>query len=187
MFKLMMPAKEVPSLTSLKYPLYIQPKFSGIRCVYLPYKGLYDRFGNLITNSVLTTQLEAIKRTGMWVIDGILTALEPINLIEHKFVNGLKFVLFDCMSSTQWELQKSTMVYEDRLRQTRVLLNDRIGDYSNFIDIPTDLVESPQEVKTHLKKYLQEDFKGVIIRDMSGKYEFKKCGIKGGNMLKLEK
>lgn len=191
-FKVMLAPSELPNLTDLQYPLYIQPKYDGYRCVY--YNGkLYTRSGLEFPNVNLKTHFSTLFNLENVVLDGELYIEKtPFNELT-KVLNAdnavipinLKYFVYDCVPLQDWDKQKTSVTYTDRLKLIRQTLND-LQDYKKIIDTPTDRVESAAEAIEIYKKYLKNGYEGCMLKALEGKYQWKRCTLKSGEMIKLK-
>lgn len=180
-------------VTNLVYPVMVQPKLDGFRCVSA--KGqLLTRSGKLHTNSNLAGYFNTLKSETTKVLDGELyvhgmtfPALSSMLRKDGASLDpNLKFYVFDSMDIKDWEAKACKVSYETRLRRTREIINDKIADYSKVIDMPNDFCDTPKEVIDLYKQYLKKGYEGAMIRDPNGLYLWKKVGVKSGNVLKLK-
>lgn len=191
-FDVMLAPSELPNLTNLQYPMYLQPKYDGFRCVY--YNGkLYTRTGLPFANVNLTTHFSKLFETSENVLDGELYMHgKPFNEVS-KILNAedkpipadMKFYVYDCVPLKDWEAQKTNMTYTDRLKLMRTVLAN-IDDRKKIIDTPTDKINSPQEAIELYKKYLKDGYEGCMLKAVEGKYQWKRVTLRSGEMIKLK-
>ena len=192
-FKVMLASQQMPELTQLRYPCYVQPKLDGYRAVYIPNEGFYSRSCKKFRNENLKEYFKSLDNVADYVLDGELYihGIEFQNLAstiskEGAEIKDLVFVVYDCIPIEDFKLQKSSLQYEDRLKLLRSVLNEQVADFTKVIDISTDKVDSPLEIRELYKKYLKNDYEGVIIRRVDGNYKFGRSTIKGGELIKLK-
>jgi DNA ligase-1 len=192
-FKLMLAPSELPNTTDLQYPLYVQAKYDGYRCVY--YKGvLWTRAGNPMPNINLVDYFGNITDIQNYVFDGELyihgdnfqNLTKILNSEKGIIPKGLKYYIYDCMPVSDWESQKTKLGYSDRLKLIREQVNGVLADYSKYVDAPTDLVNNSAEVIEIYKKYLKSGYEGCMLKAKEGKYQWKRVSLKSGEMIKLK-
>lgn len=191
-FDVMLAPSELPNLTNLQYPMYLQPKYDGFRCVY--YNGkLYTRTGLPFANVNLTTHFSKLFETSENVLDGELYMHgKPFNEVS-KILNAedkpippdMKFYVYDCIPIKDWEAQKTNMTYTDRLKLMRTVIAN-ISDRKKIVDTPTDKINSAQEAVELYKKYLKDGYEGCMLKAVEGKYQWKRVTLRSGEMIKLK-
>lgn len=195
-FRVMLAPNELADIATLSYPVYIQPKLDGFRCVVIPdnegFK-FYSRTGRYFGNSSLLNHFKCLNNLGSYVLDGELYAhgesfdniASTLNSESKKIPASLKFHVFDCIPYENWLAQKYEGKYEQRVKQLRQIVNS-INDYSKVIDVPTDLCETQKEVVDLYKRYLKEGYEGCMVKSSDGVYQWKRVTANNGAMLKLK-
>jgi hypothetical protein len=174
-----MPASERPELSNLDYYLYLQPKYIGIRAIYLPDSRKFEFYGSLPSDfdeNQFKAILDALRPVEDRVLDGILV----------KVTHGHKYYVFDSVDSKEWDNQKCSEEYEVRLRKARIAVQSEVHNYSLVIDTPSDIVEYPYQIKSLYATYLLKNFPGIILRSPVMLYKWGQSSLKSGEMLKLE-
>ncbi len=191
-FDLMLAPNELPVVTQVKFPRYIQPKVDDYRAVYKS-QALWSRSGMTFANENLDEHFSALFEVSDYVVDGGLyahgikfNALQKIlNNQTAPLPKTLKFHVWDCIPVQDWEYQSCNLTYEKRLKLLREVVAN-IGDRQKIIDIPTDLVQSSKEAIEHYKKYLKQGYEGGMLKDPQGLYRWKRVSIKSGEVMKLK-
>jgi len=192
-FKLMLAPNQLPNLTDLQYPLCVQPKYDGYRCIY--YKGdLWTRSGLIMPNKNLTAYFSNLMVIDDYIFDGELylhgstfqSLTRTLGADDAPIPKGLKYFVYDCMPVSDWEAQKTKLSYNDRLKLINELVNGTIANHRKVIDTPTDLAQNPAEVIEIYKKYLKNGYEGCMLKAQEGKYQWKRVTIKSGEMVKLK-
>lgn len=192
-FKVMLAPSQLPNLTELQYPLYVQPKYDGFRAVYM--KGqFYTRSGIIYPNVNLNKHFKCLEGINDYVLDGELyihgspfqDLSKTLNADEAKIPTDLKYHVYDCIPINDWENQKCNISYTDRLKDLRSIVNESIADYKKVIDAPTDKVSSAAEVVEIYKKYLKSGYEGCMLKAVEGKYQWKRVTLKSQEMIKVK-
>jgi DNA ligase-1 len=191
-FKLMLAPNELPIITNVKYPCYIQPKLDGYRCIYKN-GAMYSRKGKPFGNENLAKYFNKLFEVEDSVLDGELycegvnfNKLQTIlNTYDTPLPNTLKFVIYDCVPVKDWEAQSCKKPYSERIRNVREVVN-AIADYKKVIDIANDEVEDSKEAITLYKEYLKKKYEGAMIKAIDGMYRWKRVTLRSGEMLKLK-
>lgn len=192
-FKLLLAPNSIPDLTQLKYPCLVQPKLDGWRSIYID-GSLFTRGGLRTANRNLERYFNRLEVVENYILDGELylhgTSFQSLSKIlsaEDAIIpNRLKYVVFDCIPKKDWDNKQCNIPYNERLKLLRQILNDKVADYKKVIDIASDEVESPIEVKELYSKYLKKGYEGVMLRHKEGLYQWKRTTLKSGEIAKLK-
>jgi DNA ligase-1 len=152
----------------LHYPLYIQPKIDGLRCLAHPH-GLFSRTGCPFLG--LDAIQHDIKRyflgqQGVVVVDGELYSEEmPFEELSgycrrQKEVPSGKKVVFHVFDVIH---QRDDMPFEDRIRLFP-------KETEHIRCVPTRQIETPEQIETNLKEFVGEGYEGIILRNKDGVY-----------------
>jgi len=190
-FDLMLAPNQLPIVTQLTWPRYVQPKLDDYRTVYNQ-EAFYSRSGKSFANKNLPGYFSKLFQMNDYVLDGGLYAhgitfnkLQTIlNNKNAPLPYNLKFHVWDAMPVQDWERQKCNLPYEERLKLVRKILNNIVADYQKVIDIPNDIVNSSKEAVDLYKKYLKDGYEGSMIKRPDGLYQWKRVTLKSGEILK---
>jgi DNA ligase-1 len=175
------------SSSSSSFPLYIQPKLDGVRClVYLSEEGklVFQSRQNTIFDTVqhLTAELTDIFTTlqnsrlqkQQFVLDGELYIHgTPFNEItsmvrksNHIDASLLQYHIYDCFL-----LDDPTVPFTDRNAILTRLSEERT--YKNIVFVETRQANSLDEIETFHKYYttLADPYEGIMIRKMNSHYK----------------
>ena len=173
----------------LKFPIYVQPKLDGARCVaflnknpddnpteknvimYTRQKKEYNGFEN-IKNELLSALVEAWRYDGSAYIDGELykhgLSLQDISgAVRNPDRNdigkykGIKFHVFDIFYP-----HKPLLQFKDRVG----ILNTLFEKTHNVVKVPTVVAKTDSEQESMYKKFIQKKYEGVILRNMDSEY-----------------
>lgn len=192
-FSLMLAPNELPIITQIKYPIYVQPKLDGYRCIYRDGM-LWSRSGKPFRNLNLPLHFKALFGVKDYVLDGELYAhgiafnnLQKILNTENAPIPAtLKFIVYDCLHIANWDYKICKKTYEDRLKDLRKVVNSQIADHQKVIDIANDLVQTSKEAVDIYKNCLQNGYEGVMLKAPDGLYQWKRTTVKSGEMLKFK-
>lgn len=160
-------AKTFENGKHLQYPLYIQPKIDGLRCLAHSH-GLFSRTGCPFLG--LDPIRDALKkyfqeREGC-VVDGELYSEEmPFEELsgycrrQKDIPSGKKviFHVFDVIPSS------TGMAFEDRI----CLLPE---ETEHVRRVPTTLIHTREQMEDNLKRFVREGYEGIILRNKEGLY-----------------
>lgn len=169
----------------LQYPMFVQPKYDGIRCV-INSQGAWSRKGEPIitiphvTNSLRTLFLsypdlvldgELYNHTLKDDFNKICSIVKKLKPTEQDIVdaaNTILFYVYDCYLPTS---------YKERLS----FITPLCEYYPYLVVSDTSTVINATQVDAYLDQYLQEGYEGIIIRTDS-LYENKRSN----NLLKYK-
>lgn len=158
----------------LKWPVDVQPKFDGVRCMaYLRDDGtvrLMSRGGKDYTVPLVAGALTGRLAAGMCLDGELYVHGESLQEIRHLIANkdpSVTFHVYDCTelptNDHGWEKRKAIL---DMWFATASNLNDDV--------IVQSVVVSCADIKavkrTH-DKYVKDGYEGAMIRTMTGKYK----------------
>lgn len=191
-FDLMLAPNEIADITKVKYPINVQPKLDGYRCVYHN-QAMFSRSGKSFANKNVPEYFASVFAINEYTLDGELYApgytfnqLQTIlNTQDARLPSGLKFYIYDAMASADWDTKMCRKPYQDRLKLiNRVVAN--IADHTKVLAISNDLVQTSKEVLDLYKTYLNRHLEGVMLKAPDGLYKWKRVTIKSGEMLKVK-
>lgn len=162
----------------ITYPCFVQPKLDGVRAIYNKHTGFYSRKGKSYTtlhhihdeldNKIYTNNPDI----GMGIfLDGELysdelTFQELVGLIRKEKlttqdlinIKKIHYAVFDIISDNDFEkrlefIKKNCL----GLKNTRV--------------VKTIIVNNEMEINDLHKKFIDEKYEGVMIRNFKGKYD----------------
>jgi DNA ligase-1 len=170
-------AKKVENIDELKFPLIVQPKLDGIRCLKVG-KALIGRNGKAIANEKLQELLKNLIKEENYIFDGELYSheltfndiLSQINSDSKELHPSIKYVVYDLLTKQEWEKQKCETNYSTRWVRIKSFVNLK----QNCEWIGGIEVNNVFELKEYYEKCLSEDYEGVMVKSPEGRYEWKR-------------
>lgn len=175
---------------SLTFPVFIQPKLDGVRC--LIYKGeegqiifqsrqntIYEEFQHLVPE--LQHLMSQFSDQEGLILDGELythgmpfeqiTSMVRSSKGKRKNIEGLNYHIYDCFYSGDDNLSKNQMPYSERYQVLRGSFGDTI--YSKLILVETNVANSKRDIEDFHTHYtnLANPYEGVMIRTPNGAYK----------------
>lgn len=183
----MLAFKTKPS--KLTYPCFIQPKYNGVRALYIPvHRTLQSRDEHLWEPSVVSHLLSSLTNLN-FVLDGELyshgLSLQQINsriavnrLAAHDKACEVSYFIYDVPTpQPMWERVKIL----DRLR-------DHFVSASNIQIAETHYVSSQLEADHYYGIWKAQGFEGLMYREYAAPYGFEhNCGNKENRWWYLQK
>jgi len=207
---LLAPNQEI-NLDELSYPILASTKLDGIRVIF--YKGkILTRSLKALPNKQLNQKFEPIRQYSEdynLILDGEIYAHDiPFQFIiscfmtqdyenklaikkwdklceEHDFYmtreevfNRLKFYCFDCVENDNFDKEFSVRV-EDVYKVA-------LGLNSLIIPVRQNRVSSKEEIEAYFDKVLKDNYEGLILRSLDGRYKCGRGTIKEGIIYKVK-
>jgi DNA ligase-1 len=175
-------------LNQLRYPLIVQPKMDGIRCMCLNGK-LYSRTMKPIPNKEITSLLAYITNGTEKFYDGELLLEDTMDYNEvQSFVMsrdkvGLKwkYVCFDMIyggyEKDPYE-KRLQDVYEQRAKALLPI---------EWRRVPFEIVNSSAGVLAYEELAIREGYEGIILRNPAAKYKQGKATFKENIIYKFKR
>lgn len=168
---------------SVTYPVRIEPKLDGLRCIAVKTHGIvnmYTRNGREIeTLSTIRHALESCGEIDNVVLDGEAMGEdwnESASIVGSKKNlkndDNIVFNVFDAMTFNEWETQDCAKS-----------LNERVDFVANVVakvasrhvqQVPGVEVANQEELMVQYERALEDDFEGVMLKNPSGGYGFKR-------------
>jgi hypothetical protein len=166
----------------IDYPVRVEPKLDGLRCIIVKKDGSVTMFTR--SGSVLET-LPKIKKAiedSPWdnfVLDGEAmgsdwneSASVVMSHKRGKDDSNIVFHAFDSMPFSDWHDQESSMDLSTRVELTEELVS-QVNNHS-VSHVEGIVVNSSSELLEFYSKNLDGGFEGIMIKDLSAVYCFKR-------------
>ena len=177
------------NMDKIKYPCYVEPKFDGERCLaFVTYDGtdgevlFLSRNGKQHQNfgCFASDLLAMCKGEGNTVVDcevinkfGFQTLQKlPSNYDPAFDTSNLQCVVFDIMPQSAFESQ----VFDDTQEVRKKRLSSLFKNFTskNIIQADVKVANNYQDVEQMFDYWVKKGLEGIIIKDPTGKYEFKR-------------
>ena len=181
---------DVEKEKSLSFPVFIQPKLDGVRClIYKSDEGhvifqsrqntIYEEFEHLLPE--LKHLMSQFSDQEGLILDGELythgMAFEKITSMvrsskgKRKNIEELNYHVYDCFYSGDSNLVKNQMPYRERYQVLKGAFGRTI--YSKLILVETTIANSKRDIEDFHTHYtnLINSYEGVMIRTLDGAYK----------------
>jgi len=166
-------AKELKDISAVRYPVMVQPKLDGMRAIW--HEGELRTRNEKLIESVpslidfLTRECDGLSLDGeLYSHDMGFNEIMSIcrrskNVLPRK---SIQYHVFDIPDVYQknFERQKTLHEYEER----------RIPISSYLTIVPAKTVNNREELEIAYRKYLEQGYEGIILRNPQGCYEFRR-------------
>ena len=173
-----------------KYPVYIQPKLDGVRCliylnnnkvvfqsrqntIYEPFEHLLEDVTNILKRMPLNTILDGELYTHNLGFEQIVSMVRK-EKVRHSDILKLKYTMYDCFIK-----DNKLLVYEDRLK----LLQSAYNNEKTVELIETKKASNELTLINYLDYYCAQNYEGIMLRQ-NGLY---KQGGRSKDLLKYKK
>lgn len=183
-------------LETVTYPVRVEPKLDGLRCIAIKRSGkvtFFTRNGTeLDSMPKIKEALEEAKFDNV-VLDGEGMAAdwnESASVMMSKTQkddSNLYYNVFDAMSLSDWENQECAVPYLDRNKLVlEVVLACVEFTQKNATprvrQVPHIMAQNEDELKSYFKRCMDDGFEGVMLKTLDTPYKFKRSK----NILKLK-
>lgn len=171
------------------YPVHVQPKLDGIRCLAQWWEGkleLTSRSGKPLNCPHIIAELEALRpqRTNI-VLDGELyvhgesfqTITSWVKKIRPEAEN-VKLHVYDILSMEAGDLE---FPWRDRYDMLEHFFEGE--DFKHIVKVPTFAVSTREGVVNFHDEFVKQGYEGAIVRLLHGKYLF---GYRSDELLKVK-
>lgn len=177
-------------LDRVKYPVRIEPKLDGLRCIAVKQNWnvtLYTRNGTMLeTLPRIKATLEQAE-VNNFVLDGEAIGKnwnESNSVLMSKKSkhddSNIIYNVFDAMLLKDWIAQECSMPYAERVKWATTIVEH--CDQSVVQQVPHITAENEKELLMFFQKCMDEGFEGVMLKTVDTPYKFKRSK----NILKLK-
>ena len=183
-------------LDKVAYPVRVEPKLDGLRCVAVKQNGVvtfYTRNGTVLeTLPLIKDALERAKYDNV-VLDGEAmgedwneSASVLMSSKSKKDDSNIAYNVFDALPLEDWIEQKSEMSYADRCKLAEEVVLQCVDFSSNASSrvriVPHILAKDEGELKQYFSRCMNEGYEGVMLKRTDTPYEWDRSK----NILKLK-
>jgi DNA ligase-1 len=173
----------------VEYPVYVQPKFDGVRCMAFRKDGavhLMSRGGDPYVVNHILAQLSAVLPEGI-ILDGELyhhgtslqTILSWVRRPQEDSINIVYMVYDMFIEDAPDRTFDSRFLVEYEMNVSKLLR----GPCPHVCTVQTAVAKDRGEVKHYHNHFVQLGYEGAIIRLRHGQYRF---GFRSSELLKLK-
>lgn len=186
-------AREMPSVDELSYPIVVEPKYDGVRCITVIDEhgvvSLYSRNGKQFENFAEIEEAIACLGLRGRVLDGEIIGQDHANQYKgvmarargHRGTNDhipVVYQLFDTITLDVFEGRRpSVAAWGDRRSALEEFIKraSLFGIERGLLELaPYSVVGKPEELQAVYEQYVARGFEGVIVKDPSKPYELKR-------------
>lgn len=162
---------------TLRYPVFTQPKFDGLRAVFHSDMGFWSRLGKPFVPDVtkhLAFDTQGYTLDGELILDSSYGGFQDtISAVKKYNAESAPFIQYHV-----FDLVDETMPFAERIKVLERLLK---GAPKGVILVPSKQAQTKADVLTHHHDYVNQGHEGTIIRSAHGLY---KVGHRSSDLLK---
>jgi len=179
------PTKGIIIKDKISYPVRVEPKLDGLRCVAVKHNGevtLFTRSGSIIeTLSRIKQTLEAAPWDD-FVLDGEVmgkdwneSASVVMSRKHNKDDSNMIFHVFDAVPFVDWRDQESSIPLSDRVELVDELLAAiKQSEGTCLVGVRGVVVNNEQELLENYSRCNDEGYEGAMVKDLDSPYIFKR-------------
>jgi ATP-dependent DNA ligase len=167
---------------TLPFPLYLQRKFDGIRClthmnnddnismesrkgiVFEKFENIKDEIRLLYSTCSKDVYFDGELYTDSLNFETISGLVRSSNNSNINDINKIQYHIYDI-----YDHSKPLWKYHER--KEFLILISKLYRFENIIFVETDIAKNMNDVQYYHKRYVKEGFEGTILRDTNGPYE----------------
>jgi ATP-dependent DNA ligase len=168
---------------SLKYPVRVEPKLDGLRCIAVKHQGAVTMFTRNGTILDTLPTIKAVLEAAPWdnfVLDGEAmgsdwneSASVVMSRKKAKDDSGIVYHVFDGMHFDDWRDQANNFSLVDRVELVEELLGQLPKD-APVKQVSGTTVKDQKGLLTFYAKTMESGYEGIMVKDLSSNYSFKR-------------
>lgn len=166
----------------IMYPVRVEPKLDGLRCVAVKHNGEVTMFTRNGTVLETLPKIKSLLEAAPWdefVLDGEVMGAdwnESASVVmshkKGKDDSNMVFHVFDALHFSDWRDQESHSDLEDRAELVYELLAKI--DNPTVVQVPSRLVNTKEELLDAYMKATDTGYEGIMVKDLFAPYVFKR-------------
>lgn len=166
----------------VKYPVRVEPKLDGLRCIAVKVNEevtLFTRNGTILETLPSIAAAIAASPWDNFVLDGEVMGAnwnESASVVmshkKNKDDSGMIYHVFDAMPFVDWKEQDNIMPMHERVELVEELVKQI--ENSTVKQVPGLDVNDELEMLTFYSKKLDEGYEGIMVKELQALYAFKR-------------
>lgn len=167
----------------VKYPVRVEPKLDGLRCIAVKHNGEVTMFTRSGTVLETLPTIKSVLESAPWdnfVLDGEAMGSDwnesASVVMSHKRAkndSGIIFHVFDAMHFEDWREQVNTFPLSDRVQLVEELLR-QLPNGSPVKQVVGIIASNQTELLDFYSKSMEGAYEGIMIKNNSSCYSFKR-------------
>ena len=176
------PGKGIVITDRVDYPVRVEPKLDGLRCIAIKHNGAVTMFTRSGSEIDTLPTIKAALEAAVWddfVLDGEVmgkdwneSASVVMSKKNNKDDSNMVYNVFDAMAFDVWRDQNS----EDDLAERVALVAELVSsvDDSHVVQVEGTSVKSQEELMTFYSKTMEKGYEGIMVKSLESPYVFKR-------------
>lgn len=176
------PGKGIVITDRVDYPVRVEPKLDGLRCIAIKHNGAVTMFTRSGSEIDTLPTIKAALEAAVWddfVLDGEVmgkdwneSASVVMSKKNNKDDSNMVYNVFDAMAFDVWRDQNS----EDDLAERVALVAELVSsvDDSHVVQVEGTTVKSQEELMTFYSKTMEKGYEGIMVKSLESPYVFKR-------------
>ncbi|NBO99905.1 MAG: hypothetical protein EBU90_07220 [Proteobacteria bacterium] len=166
----------------VSYPIRIEPKLDGLRCVAVKHNGEVTMFTRNGTVLETLPRIKLLLESAPWdnfVLDGEIMGAdwnESASVVmshkKNKDDSNMIFHVFDAMCFEDWRDQENFLPLKDRVELVQELVSQVSS--SSIVQVQGRTVNDQEELLAMYLRDTDDGYEGVMIKDLDAHYVFKR-------------
>jgi DNA ligase-1 len=166
----------------IMYPVRVEPKLDGLRCVAVKHNGEVTMFTRNGTVLETLPRIKSLIEAAPWdefVLDGEVMGAdwnESASVVmshkKGKDDSNMIFHVFDALHFSDWRDQDNHLDLEDRVELVKELVG-QVGN-SSVVQVPGRLVSNEKELLEAYMADTDAGYEGIMVKDLVAPYLFKR-------------
>ena len=174
--------KGIVVVDQVKYPVRVEPKLDGLRCVAIKRAGEVTMFTRNGTALETLPTVKALLEGASWddfVLDGEImgsdwneSASVVMSHKRNKDDSNMVFHVFDAMHFDDWRSQMNETDLQDRVDLVKDLV-DKVGS-DRIVQVGGITAKNESELMNFYAKCMEGGYEGVMVKTFCSPYRFKR-------------
>lgn len=168
----------------ISYPVRVEPKLDGLRCVAVKHNGEVSMFTRSGSTIETLPRIKKILEDAPWddfVLDGEVmgkdwneSASVVMSRKSGKDDSNMIFHVFDAMPFVDWHDQDNNIPLEHRVELLQELVSLLHQPEEGVVAVRGVVVNDQRELLEHYSRFNDEGYEGAMVKDMTSPYVFKR-------------
>lgn len=176
------PKKGIIITDEITYPVRVEPKLDGLRCIAIKHNGVVTMFTRSGSEIDTLPTIKAAIESAIWdnfVLDGEVAGKdwnESASVVMSKKNNknddGMTYSVFDAVAFDEWQDQNSEDDLVERVKLVEELV--AVVDDPHVVQVVGKTVKDHTELMSFYSDSMDKGFEGIMVKSLKSPYIFKR-------------